>query len=120
MIYCKLHPLTRKEEDHVQKFLKEEKRKGHIHPKMTSIGEKQIVMGCRKANTYIIRSNKAMTCYNMMMPTGKKPLLKTNGDWQYRDTPIVNGKSDKTTTESRTSIMQLRFANALSCLQDTL
>ena len=27
---CKLYPLTRKEEDHVWQFLKEEQRKGHI------------------------------------------------------------------------------------------
>ena len=81
MINCKLYPLTRKEEDHVQQFLKEEQRKGHIHPEMTLIEERQIIMGCRKANTYIIRSDKTMTRYNMKTPTGKKPLLESDKDW---------------------------------------
>ena len=31
-VSCKLYPLTRKEEDHIRQFLKEEQRKGHIHP----------------------------------------------------------------------------------------
>jgi hypothetical protein len=34
-VNCKLYPLTRKEEDHVRQFLKEEQRKGHIHPEVT-------------------------------------------------------------------------------------
>ena len=120
MINCKLYPLTRKEEDHVWQFLKEEQRKGHIHPKMTSVGEKQIIMSCRKANTYIIRSNKAMTRYDVRTPISKKPLPKSDKDWRCKNTPIVKEKSDKTATGSRTSTMRLRSANALSHLQDTL
>ena len=48
VVNCKLYPLTRKEEDHVRQFLKEEQRKGHIHPEMMLIGERQIIMGCKK------------------------------------------------------------------------
>ena len=40
VVNCKLYPLTRKEEDHVWQFLKEEQRKGHIHPETTLIGER--------------------------------------------------------------------------------
>jgi hypothetical protein len=80
-INCKLYPLTRKEEDHVRQFLKEEQRKGHIHPEMTSIRERQIIMGCKKANTYVMSSNQAMTHCNMKAFTGKKPLLKSDKDW---------------------------------------
>ena len=80
-INCKLYPLTRKEEVHVRQFLKEEQRKGHIHPEVTSIGERQIIMGYRKANMYVIRSDQAMTHYNMKAFTGKKPFLKSDKDW---------------------------------------
>ena len=80
-VNCKLYPLTRKEQEHVQQFLKEEQRKGHIHPKMTSIGERQIIMGCKKANTYIMKNNQAMTCRSMKAFTSEKPLLKSDEDW---------------------------------------
>ena len=120
VINCKLYPVTRKEEDHVRQFLKEEQRKGHIHPEMTSIGERQIVMGCRKANMYVIRSDQAMTCSNIKMPTGKKPLLQSDKDWQCKDTPVVKGKSDKTATGSCSNTRQLKLTNALSRPQDTL
>ena len=119
-INCKLYPLTRKEEGHVQQFLKEEQRKGHIHPEMTSIRERQIIMGCRKANTYVMRRNQAMTCCHMKAFTGKKPLHQSDKDWKCEDTPIVKGKLDKTTTGSCTSTMQFKSMNALSHLQDTL
>jgi hypothetical protein len=81
VVNCKLYPLTRKEEDHVWQFLKEEQRKGHIHPEMMSIGERQIIMGCKKANMYVMRNNQAMTHHSMKAFTGKKPLLKSDEDW---------------------------------------
>ena len=80
-VSCKLYPLTRKEEDHGRQFLKEEQRKGHIHPETMSIGERQIIMGCKKANMYVIRNDQAMTRRSMKAFTGKKPLLKTDEDW---------------------------------------
>ena len=103
-VSCKLYPLTRKEENHVRQFLREEQRKGHIHPKTTSIGERQIIMGCKKANVYIMRNNQAMTHRNMKAFTGKKPLLKLDEDWRRKDTPTVKRESDKTTTGSCGSI----------------
>ena len=116
----KLYPLTRKEEDHVQQFLKEEQRKGHIHPETTSIGERQIIMGCKKANMYVMRNDQAMTCHNMKAFTGKKPLLKSDEDWRCKDTPVVKKRSDETATGSCGSARQLKFMNALSRLRDIL
>ena len=119
-VNCKLYPLTRKEEDHVRQFLKEEQRKGHIHPEMTSIGERQIIMGCKKANTYIMRNDQAMTHHSMKAFTGKRPLLKSNEDWRRKDTPIVKGESNETATKSNSSARRLRFMNTLSRLRDSL
>ena len=116
----KLYPLTRKEEDHVRQFLKEEQRKGHIHPETTSIGERQIIMGCKKANMYIMRNNQAMTRHSMKAFTGKRPLLKSDEDWWRKDTPTVKREPDKTTTKSSSSARWLKFMNALSRLQDML
>ena len=99
-VNCKLYPLTRKEEDHVRQFLKEEQRKGHIHPEMMPIRERQIIMGCKKANTYIMRNDQAMTCHSMKAFTGKRPLLKSDEDWRRKDTPIMKKESDKTATGS--------------------
>ena len=97
-VSCKLYPLTRKEEDHVRQFLKEEQRKGHIHPETTSIGERQIIMGCKKANMYVMRNDQAMTRRCIKAFTGKKPLLKSDEDWRCKDTPTVKRESDETVT----------------------
>ena len=102
-VNCKLYPLTRKEEDYVRQFLKEEQRKGHIHSEMTSIGERQIIMGCKKANMYVMRNDQAMTCHNMKAFTGKKPLLRSDEDWQRKDTPTVKRESDETATKLSSS-----------------
>ena len=112
--------LTRKEEDHVRQFLKEEQRKGHIHPETTLIGERQIIMGCKKANMYIMRNDQAITRRSMKVLTGKKPLLKSDEDWQRKDTLTVKRELDKTATKSSSSTRRLKFMNALSCLQDIL
>ena len=120
VISCKLYPLTRKEEDHVRQFLKEEQKKGHIHPETTSIGERQIIMDCKKANMYVMRNNQAMTCHSMKAFTGKKPLLKSDEDWRHKDTPTVKRESDETATKSNNSARRLKFMNALSHLWDIL
>ena len=119
-VSCKLYPLTRKEEDHVRQFLKEEQRKGHIHPETTSIRERQIIMGCKKANTYVMKNDQAMTRRSMKVFTGKKPLLKSDEDWRHKDTPTAKRESDETATKPSSSARQLKFMNALSCLQDIL
>ena len=120
-VNCKLYPLTRKEEDHVQQFLKEEQRKGHIHPEMMSIGERQIIMGCKKANMYVMRNNQAMTRHSMKAFTGKKPLpAYADENWRRKDTPTVKRELDETATKSSNSARQLKFMNALSHLQDML
>ena len=80
-VSCKLYPLTRKEEDHVRQFLKEEQRKGHIHPETMSIRERQIIMGCKKANMYVMRNDQVMICRCIKAITGKEPLLKPDKDW---------------------------------------
>jgi len=54
VINCKLYPLSKEEEDHVRQFIKEEQRKGYIYPETTPAKEKQIIMGCRKTNTFTI------------------------------------------------------------------
>ena len=102
-VNCKLYPLTRKEEDYVQQFLKEEQRKGHIHPETMSIGERQIIMGCKKANMYIMRNDQAMTRCSMKALTGKKPLLRSDEDWRRRDTPTVKRESDETAAKLSSS-----------------
>jgi hypothetical protein len=119
-VNCKLYPLTRKEEDHLWQFLKEEQRKGHIHPETASIGERQIIMGYKKANMYIMKNDQAMTHCSMKAFTGKKPLLKSDEDWRCKDTPIVKKESDETATKSSSSARQLKFMNTLSRLQDIL
>jgi hypothetical protein len=119
-VNCKLYPLTRKEEDHVWQFFKEEQRKGHIYPETTSIGERQIIMGCKKANTYIMRNDQAMTCHSTKAFTGKRSLLKSDEDWRCKDTPIVKKESNKTATKSSSSARRLKFMNVLSHLRDML
>ena len=87
---------------------------------MTSIGETQIIMGCKKANTYIMRNDQAMTCHSMKAFTGKRPLLKSDEDWRCKDTPIVKRESNETAIKSSSSARQLKFMNALSHLRDIL
>src|SRR6267142_5122851 len=53
VINCKLYPLNKEEEDRVRQFVKEEQREGYIYPETTPAKERQIIMGCRKANTFI-------------------------------------------------------------------
>ena len=77
-------------------------------------------MGCKKANTYIIRSNQAMTRCNTKTTTTKKTLLKSDEDWRHKDTPIVKRETDETVTKSSSSARQLKFMNALSHLRDIL
>ena len=77
-------------------------------------------MDCKKANVYVMRSNQAMTCCNMKAITTKKPLLKSDENWQHKDTPIVKRESDETATKSSSSARQLKFMNALSRLRDIL
>ena len=120
VVSCKLYPLTRKEEVHVWQFLKEEQRKGHIHPETMSIGERQLIMGCKKANMYVMRNDQAMTRCSMKAFTGKKPLLKSDEDWRRKDTPTVKRESDETATKSSSSARRLKFMNALSRLRDIL
>ena len=103
VVNCKLYPLTRKEEDHVWQFLKEEQRKGHIHPETTSIGERHIIMSCKKANTYVMRNDQAMTHHSMKAFTGKKPLFKSDEGWRCKDTPTVKRESDETATKLSSS-----------------
>src|SRR6266850_2012163 len=84
VINCKLHPLNKEEEDHVRQFIKEEQRKGYIYPEMTPAKEKQIIMGCRKTNTFVIRSDKTMICRNTKLPMDKE-LPKPDGNWRHRN-----------------------------------
>ena len=57
-------------------------------------------MGCKEANIYVIKSNQVMTCHSIKAFTGKKPLLKSDEDWQHKDAPIVKRELDKTATGS--------------------
>jgi hypothetical protein len=52
--------------------------------------------------------------------TGKRPLLKSDEDWQHKDTPMVKRESDETATKSSSSARRLKFMNALSRLRDIL
>jgi len=104
VINCKLHPLNKEEEDRVRQFIKEEQREGYIYPEMTPAKERQIIMGCRKANTFIIRSNKAMTCKNARLPMDKE-ISKPNRNWRQRNTRTTKEDQCKVTTEIYTPPM---------------
>ena len=85
-----------------------------------SIGERQIIMGCKKANMYVMRNDQAMTCHSMKAFTGKKPLLKSDEDWRCKDTPVVKKQSNETATGSCGSTRRLKFMNVLSRLWNIL
>jgi len=104
VINCKLHPLNKEEEDRVQQFIKEEQRKGYICPETTPAKEKQIIMGCRKANTFIIRSDKAMAYRNTRLPMDKE-LSKPDGNWRHRNTRTTREDQCKVTTGTYTPPM---------------
>jgi len=97
VINCKLHPLDKEEEDHVRQFIKEEQEKGYIYPETTPAKEKQIIMGCRKANTFIIQSDKAMACRNARPPMDKE-LSKPDGNWRHRNTCTTREDQGRITT----------------------
>src|SRR6267142_4204186 len=97
VINCKLYPLNKEEEDHVRQFIKEEQRREYIHPETTPAKEKQIIMECRKANTFIIQSNKAMACRNTRLPMDKE-LSKPDGNWRHRNTCTTREDQCKVTT----------------------
>jgi len=99
VINCKLHPLNKEEEDHVRQFIKEEQRQGYIYPEMTPAKERQIIMNCRKANTFIIRSNKAMACRNARLPMDEE-LSKPDGNWRHRNIRTTREDQCKVTTET--------------------
>ena len=80
----------------------------------------QIIMGCKKANMYIMRNDQAMTHHSMKAFTGKRPLLKSDEDWQCKDTPTVKRESDEMATKLSCSARRLKFMNALSRLRDIL
>ena len=97
VINCKLYPLNKEEEDHVRQFIKEEQEKGYIYPETTPAKEKQIIMGCRKANTFIIQSDKAMACRNARLPVDKE-ISKPDGNWRHRNTRITREDQCRVTT----------------------
>src|SRR6266850_611567 len=104
VINCKLYPLNKEEEDCVRQFIKEEQRGGYIYPEMTLAKERQIIMGCRKANTFIIRNNKAMACRNARLPMDEE-LSKPNGNWRHRNTCTTREDQCKITTKIYTPLM---------------
>src|SRR6266850_4408696 len=104
VINCKLHHLDKEEEDHVRQFIKEEQEKGYIYPETTPAKEKQIIMGCRKDNTFIIQSNKAMTCRNARPPMDKE-LSKPDGNWRHRNTHTTREDQCRVTTGTYTPPM---------------
>src|SRR6267142_1177484 len=104
VINCKLHPLNKEEEDRVRQFIKEEQRKGYIHPETTPAKEKQIIMECRKTNTFIIQSDKAMAHRNTRLPMDKE-LSKPDGNWRHRNTRTTKEDQCKVTTETYTPPM---------------
>src|SRR6267142_782336 len=97
VINCKLYPLNKEEEDRVRRFVKEEQRKGYIYPETTPAKERQIITNCRKANTFIIRNNKAMTCRNARLPMDKE-ISKPDGNWRHRNTRTTRKDQCKITT----------------------
>src|SRR6267142_1880562 len=97
VINCKLHPLNREEEDRIRQFIKEEQEKGYICPETTPAKEKKIIMGCRKTNTFVVQSDKAMVCKNTRLPMDKE-LPKPDGNWRHRNTRTTREDQCKVTT----------------------
>jgi len=97
VINCKLHPLNKEEEDHVWQFIKEEQEKGYICPETTPAKEKQIIMGCRKTDTFVIRSNKTKVYRNTRLPMDKE-LSKPDGNWRHRNTRTTREDQCRVTT----------------------
>src|SRR6267142_3425824 len=104
VINCKLHPLSKEEENRVRQFIKEEQEKGYICPETTPAKERKIIMGCRKTNTFVIRSDKAMVCKNTRLPMDKE-LPKPDGNWRHRNTCTTREDQCKVTTETYTPPM---------------
>jgi len=58
-INCKIYPLSKEEEGHVQQFLREEQKRGYIGQKMMPAftrdkRERQLILGYRRINRYVI------------------------------------------------------------------
>src|SRR6267142_447121 len=120
VINCKLHPLNKEEEDRVQQFIKEEQEKGYISPEMTPAKEKQIIMGCRKTNTFVIQSNRTMVCRNTRLPMDKE-LSIPDENWRHRNTRTTREDQCKVTTGTYTPpMMHPRSTDALLHLQRKL
>src|SRR6267142_2011232 len=120
VINCKLHPLDKEEEDRVRQFIKEEQREGYIYPETTPAKEKQIITGCRKANTFIIRSDKAMPCRNARLPMDKE-ISKPDGNWRRRNTHTTREDQCKATTGAYTPpMMRPKSTGALLHFQKKL
>src|SRR6267142_2939749 len=120
VINCKLHPLNKEEEDRIWQFIKEEQEEGYICPEMTPAKERKIIMGCRRTNTFVIRSDKAMVCKNTRLPMDKE-LPKPDGNWRHRNTRTTREDRCKVTTGTYTPpMMRLRSTGAPLHLQRKL
>src|SRR6267142_4906783 len=120
VINCKLHPLNKEEEDRIWQFIKEEQEEGYICPEMTPAKERKIIMGCRRTNTFVIRSDKAMVCKNTRLPMDKE-LPKPDGNWRHRNTRTTREDRCKVTTGTYTPpMMRLKSMGAPLHLQRKL
>jgi hypothetical protein len=65
-ISCKIYPLSKEEEGHVWQFLREEQKRGYISQGASPAfirdkRERQLIMGYRRLNRYVIQNNSKMT-----------------------------------------------------------
>jgi hypothetical protein len=81
-INCKIYPLSKEEEGHVQQFLREEQNRGYIGRKTAPAftkdkRERRLILGYKRINRYVIRDNKEMTSIHhtpesLLSPFGKR------------------------------------------------
>jgi hypothetical protein len=81
-INCKIYPLSKEEEGHIQQFLREEQNRGYIGRKTAPAfikdkRERRLILGYKRINRYVIQDNKEMTGIHctpesLLSPPGKR------------------------------------------------
>jgi hypothetical protein len=80
-INCKIYPLSKEEEGHIWQLLREEQKRGYIGQKTAPTfvkdkRERQLILGYRRINTYVIQDNKEMTSIHHTPESSSPPLGK--------------------------------------------
>jgi hypothetical protein len=108
-INCKVYPLSKEEEGHVQQFLREEQKRGYIGQRtapafMKDKRERRLILGYRRINRYIIHdSNKMMSiCHTLGTSSDKKLSSKLPAE-KLKSTKAIGKGKQKAIPEAHTS-----------------